>query len=118
MSKTYVLDANAVLSYIEGQPGAMRMVQLFKDARDDNSPALMSVINLGEVFYYMWHKYGEESARSMLADLSRLPIQMVTVDHPYAIEAAGIKARHKIPYVDALAAALAVMRQAVLVTSD
>jgi predicted nucleic acid-binding protein len=118
MRKIYILDANAVLSYIEEQPGAARMAQLFKDARDDKNPTLMSVINLGEVFYYMLQKYGEEPARKTLGSLARLPIQTVPVDYAYAIEAAGIKARHKIPYADALAAGLAVMRQGVLVTSD
>jgi predicted nucleic acid-binding protein len=118
MSKTYVLDANAVLDFIEDGPGAERMEQLFKDASHRGAPVLMSVVNWGEVFYHSWQQRGEESARRTVADLSRLPLELVTVDAPQSLQAGEIKARHKIPYVDCLAAALAMIRQAVLVTSD
>jgi predicted nucleic acid-binding protein len=118
MSKTYVLDANAVLDFVEDGPGAERVEQLFQDARQRNNPVLMSVVNWGEVFYHSWQQRGEESARATLAGLSRLKLELVPVDLPQSMQAGEIKARHKIPYVDCLAAALAIMRQAVLVTSD
>ena len=118
MSKTNVLDANAVLDFVEDGPGAERVEQLFQDARQRNNPVLMSVVNWGEVFYHSWQQRGEESARATLAGLSRLKLELVPVDLPQSMQAGEIKARHKIPYVDCLAAALAIMRQAVLVTSD
>jgi predicted nucleic acid-binding protein len=40
------------------------------------------------------------------------------VDARQSLQAGEMKARHKIPYVDCLAAALALTRNAVLVTSD
>lgn len=118
MSRTYVLDANAVLDFLEDGPGAERMEQLFRDARQRSEPALMSVVNWGEVFYHSWQLRGEESARRTVADLSRLPLELVTVDASQSLQAGEIKARHKIPYVDCLAASLAMIHQAVLVTSD
>jgi predicted nucleic acid-binding protein len=118
MSKIYVLDANAVLDFVDDGPGAGRVEQLFKDARHQGVPLLMSVVNWGEVFYHSWQQRGEESARRTLADLSRLPLELIPVDLPQSLQAGEIKARHKIPYVDSLAAALAMIRQAVLVTSD
>jgi len=118
MSKIYVLDANAVLDFVENGPGADRMEHLLKDAFGQNTPLLMSVVNWGEVFYYSWQKKGEESARRVVAGLVRLPLELVPVDASQALQAGEIKARHKIPYVDCLAAALAMIRQAVLVTSD
>jgi predicted nucleic acid-binding protein len=75
-------------------------------------------VNWGEVFYHSWQKRGEESARRTIANLSRLPIELVAVDVSQSLQAGEIKARHKIPYVDCLAAALAMIRQAILVTSD
>jgi predicted nucleic acid-binding protein len=78
----------------------------------------MSVLNWGEVFYILWQRRGEEKARQTMANLSRLPIELVPVDLPQALKAAEIKAVHKIPYVDCVAAALAEIRQATLVTSD
>jgi len=118
MSKIYVLDANAVLDFVEDGPGAERMERLIKDAARENAPLLMSVVHWGEVFYHSWQQRGEEAARTMLGGLSRLPLRPVPVDLPQSIQAGEIKARHKIPYVDCLAAALAMIREAVLVTSD
>jgi predicted nucleic acid-binding protein len=117
MSRTYVLDANAVLDFVEDGPGASRMERLFKDARH-TTPLLMSVVNWGEVFYHSWQQRGEAFARRTVADLSQFPIELVTVDTPQSLQAGEIKARHKIPYVNCLAAALALARKAVLVTSD
>jgi predicted nucleic acid-binding protein len=118
MSKTYVLDASAVLTFVEDGPGAERMQQLLMDARSSNTALLMSVLNWGEVFYHSWQQRGEESARGLMSDLSQLPIELVSVDLSHVTKAGELKAVHKIPYVDCVAAALAVLNQAVLVTSD
>lgn len=118
MSKTYVLDASAVLNFVEDGPGAERIERLFKDARHSGAPLLMSVLNWGEVFYQSWQHRGEESARRTIAGLARLPIEVVPVDIPQALKAAEFKVVHKIPYVDCVAAALSDLYQATLVTSD
>jgi predicted nucleic acid-binding protein len=117
VNKTYVLDANAVLDFIEDGPGATRMEQLFRDARR-TAPLLMSVVNWGEVFYHSWQQRGEDFARKTIRGLTQLPIELVAVDASQSLQAGEIKARHKIPYVDCLAAALTITREAVLVTSD
>lgn len=118
MSKSYVLDANAVLDFVEDAPGSKRVEQLLNDALHGRSRVLMSVVNWGEVFYHLWQEQGEESARRTLASLSRLPLELVPVDLVQSLQAGEIKARHKIPYVDCIAAGLAILQQAVLVTSD
>lgn len=117
MSKTYVLDANALLDLLTNGPGAERVEHLLKDARPA-APLLVSAVNWGEVFYMSWQRHGEESARQTLADLLHLPIRIVPVDVPQVLRAGELKAAHKIPYVDCFAAALAVLSQATLVTSD
>jgi predicted nucleic acid-binding protein len=116
--KTYVLDASAVLDLLGNGPGASRMQQLLKEAYRLSQPLLTSVANWGEVFYLSWQRYGEQSARETLADLSLLPIKVIAVDLPQALSAGEIKALHKIPYVDCLAAALASLHAAILVTAD
>ncbi len=83
-----------------------------------SNPLLMSVMNWGEVFYISWQRHGEEAARRTIAALSRLPIQTMAVEIAQASKAAEIKALHKIPYVDCLAASLAEIQHATLVTSD
>jgi len=118
MSKSHVLDASAVLDFVEGGFGGKRVEQLFKDALGKRSRVLMSVVNWGEVFRHSWQQHGEESARRLLADLSRLPLELVPVDLSQSLQAGEIKARHKIPDVDCIAAGLAILDQDVLVTSD
>jgi predicted nucleic acid-binding protein len=118
MRRGYVLDASAILDFLENNPGSERTERLFQDSRDQKITLLMSVVNWGEVFYHVWQRHGEESARRALASLSRISIELVPVDERQSLQACEIKVLHKIPYVDSLAAALAVLRQATLVTSD
>jgi predicted nucleic acid-binding protein len=118
MKKTYVLDANAALDFLEGGPGVHRVKQLLKDALEERIRILMSVANLGEVFYHVWPLHGEEGAKRAIGELVLMSVQPVDVDMPQALKAAEIKSRHKIPYVDCLAAALAALRSAILVTGD
>jgi predicted nucleic acid-binding protein len=118
MKKSYVLDANAVLDFVEGGPGAPRVKEILRDALHERTLAMISVLNWGEVFYLLWQRRGEEKARQTMANLSRLPLDLVPVDLIQASKAAEIKAVHKVPYVDCVAAALAESCQAILVTSD
>lgn len=113
-----MLDANAILNLVEDAGGAERVEYLCQDATRQGTLLLVSVANWGEVFYYLWHRHGEEKARRTIGNLSRLPVDLVAVDLAQVLKAGEIKAVHKIPYVDSLAAALAETRQAVLVTLD
>jgi predicted nucleic acid-binding protein len=118
MTKTYVFDANALLDLVEAGPGVGKVEQLLQAALRNQALVLTSVLNWGEVFYLLWQHRGEEKARQTIANLSRLPIQIVVVDFLQALQAGELKALHKIPYVDCVAAALAILHGAVLVTSD
>jgi predicted nucleic acid-binding protein len=115
--KRFVLDANALLDFLENGPAAEKVGRLLQCA-SQQQPLLVSVANWGEVFYLSWQRVGEERARQALAQLSRFPISIVSVDLPQALKAGEIKALHHIPYVDCLAAALAMLNQSTLVTAD
>jgi predicted nucleic acid-binding protein len=116
--KSFVLDASAAIHYLQAGPGAGKFEQLLADARRQQLLLFMSVLNLGEVYYLSWQRAGEEKARKAVASLSHLPIQIVPVDLLQSLKAGELKAVHKVPYVDSVAAALAFQQQATLVTSD
>jgi predicted nucleic acid-binding protein len=116
--KSFVLDASAVIHYLQSGAGAGKLEQLLADARRRQLLLFMSVLNLGEVYYLTWQRAGEEEARQSVASLSHLPIQIIPVDLLQSLKAGELKALHKIPYVDCLAAALAIVQKATLVTSD
>jgi len=118
VSKTYVLDASAMIVLLENRSGENQIERLIKEADRQNVPLLASVVNLGEVFYFSWNRGGKEIVRKALWYLSQLPIQILPVDAPQALKAAELKALHRIPYIDCLAAALASIHQATLVTTD
>lgn len=116
--RSYVLDASAVLDLLENGPGAGRVEQLLAEADKGENVIAMSVLNWGEVFYNIWHHHGEGSARSAIAELSRLPIEIVPVDQEQALKAGEIKTLHKLSFVDCVAGSLAEVRNSTLVTAD
>ena len=118
MKKGYVLDANALLDLVDAGPGAPRVREILQETFHERCLAMISVLNWGEIFYHVWQERGEEKARQTMGNLSRLPLDLVPVDLPQVLKAGEIKAVHKIPYVDCIAAGLAELRQATLVTSD
>lgn len=118
MKKTYVLDASAALDFLEGGPGTDRVKQVLRDALGQKTSVLMSVAHLGEVFYHVWPGHGSEGARRAVNELILMSVRPVDINLEQALKAAEIKSRHKIPYVDCLAAALAELHRAVLVTGD
>jgi predicted nucleic acid-binding protein len=117
-TKTYVLDANAILDYVQQGPGYGTVERLLREAFRSDATLMISVINVGEVFYLLWKIKGEEKARRILDDLTLLPIKIVPVDLTYALRAGELKAIHKIPYADSIAAALALAKGATIVSSD
>lgn len=118
MTRTYVLDASAILDFVNAGSGAHRVRDILREGVQSDTPLLMSVVNWGEVLYILWQKRGEDVARKAIENLSRLSIQPIPVDLEQSLKAGEIKARYKMPYVDCLAAALAMLRQAILVTGD
>lgn len=116
--RDFVLDASAAIDYVQSGSGANKMEQLLADAIHQQLRLHISVLHLAEVFYLTWQKTGEERARETVTRFSRLPIQIVQVDLPQALKAGELKARHKIPFVDCVAAALALQQRATLVTAD
>jgi predicted nucleic acid-binding protein len=118
MNKTYVLDANALLTLLSDSAGAGRVERLIREANQRKHSLAISVANWGEVFYITWLRRGDETARRTMEQLRQLPVQVVPLDLAQALKAAEIKAVHSIPYVDCMAAALATLCGATLVTSD
>jgi predicted nucleic acid-binding protein len=116
--RKYILDANALLDFLDAGPGAQRVRTILHEAHQQRTAVFISVLNWGEVFYLLWQRRGEEKAHRTLAGLLLLPLQIVPVDLAQAMKAGELKAVHKIPYVDCVAAALAIVQKATLVTSD
>jgi predicted nucleic acid-binding protein len=114
-----VLDANALIGFLEGRRGAAEKVRrLFGEALRQDVPLLMSAVNWGEVFYIAWRRHGEAKANEAAMKLQQLPIAVIGVDRERATRAAALKQKHGLGYADAFAAELAIERGAWLATAD
>lgn len=116
--RRYVLDASAAVHFLQAGPGAAKVTELLAEALRQQSMLYISVINLGEAFYLVWQRTGEEEARRAVMRISRLPINIISVDLALALKAGEMKVRHKMAYADSIAAALTTIQSATLVTSD
>lgn len=114
----YVVDASALLRYLDREPGFDRIAQLLKEAARAKCELLVSAVNWGEVISVIYKVHGLSMTRSVSSQIRALPLTIVSVDADYAERAGIMKQDFKLPYADAFAGALAIAREATLVTAD
>lgn len=117
-ARALVLDAWAVIAYLEDEPSAAQVADLIASANEDGLPVYMTVVNAGEVWYNIAREVSEADANDSVKELRDLRIQFVDADWELTQEAARFKSQHKMSYADCYAAALAKVKKADLVTGD
>ncbi len=117
--KEYVLDANAIIRYFKPgkADGNEKVEQLIDGARGGRLNLWMSVVNLGEVFYVLLRGLKDEAALEYIQSLQRA-VLIHEPDANHTIQAARLKHRYKLGYADSFAAALAMEKDATLVSAD
>jgi predicted nucleic acid-binding protein len=113
-----VLDAYALMVYLEKEPGHEKVERYFTTAVEKDEPLLMTTLNYGEVFYIILRECGQPRAQEIESIIQTLPIKLEDVGLDLAREAARFKALKNIAYADCFAAALAKLRRAALLTGD
>lgn len=114
----YVLDASALLRYLDREPGFDRIAALLKQATRGGIRLLVSAVNWGEVVSVLCKVHGLSAARATTSRLRALPLTIVAADADRAEEAGIFKQDFKVPYADAFAGSLAFSERATLVTAD
>jgi PIN domain nuclease of toxin-antitoxin system len=115
---TKVLDSYALMAFFEDEPGADLVRGLIHKAVESDTNLLMSVVNLGEVWYSIARTNSPETADQYIHEIKGLGIEIIDVDWALTRQAAAFKANGNISYGDCFAAALAKSRKADLVTGD
>lgn len=111
-----VLDAFALLAYLEGDRGHARVMELLASSDAD---LLINAVNVGEVFYIVARRRGPHEADYFLnVILPSLPVAVLDNSFADVIDAARLKAAHALSFADCFAAATAVREGAPLVTGD
>jgi ribonuclease VapC len=114
----FVLDSFALLTYLNGESGQARVVEVLTQAQEGRGRALLCTLNLGEILYVIERRRGLVNAQRAQALLESLPMEEILPDRTLILEAAHIKAHHAISYADAFVVALAVRESAVILSGD
>lgn len=116
--KRLVFDTSALLAFLEDGAGADKVEELLWNATTKQQPITMSVASWGLLYKQILHKYGERLANEKFGQLQNLPLKLVQVDSSIAQKGALLSEKHKLSYLDSLAAATAQLNKAVLVTAN
>ena len=95
------------LPFLRDDPGAHQVHDLLVEAEKSDAKLLMTVVNLGEVWYSIARGYSEDTAEAKLREIREMAIEIVDADWNLTRQAAAFKAKGKIAYADCFAAALA-----------
>ncbi len=115
---TKVLDSYAIMAFYEDEPGADLIRNLLLKAEERDLKLLMSVVNLGEIWYSIARITSPVTADHYVNEIHGMAIDIVDVDWQLTRQAAAFKANGNIAYGDCFAAALAKNRKAELITGD
>ena len=118
MSDSYVLDTFAILALLGKEVGSDEVSDLLRQTQAGKVQTVMTWVNMGEVAYIVERRWGKGRLYQVLGWLEATGIEVVAVERELALTAASIKAEHPLAYADTFAAALAVTREATLVTGD
>jgi ribonuclease VapC len=115
---TKVLDSYALMAFFEDEPGADFVRGLLQKAVESDTTLLMTVVNLGEVWYAIARSNSPEIADQYIHEIKGMGVEIVEADWNLTRQAAAFKANGNISYADCFAAALAKLKKAELVTGD
>ena len=104
---TFVLDASAILRFLDGEAGVIRVKEIFRSALRDECKVVVSAVNWGEVIGKLHLRHSPEIASNRSSRLLRKRLEIIPATAERAVRAAILKVTHKIPYADAFGVELA-----------
>jgi len=116
--KNIVLDSVALIAFLRQEKGYLKVKKLLKKAKIGEVKLFLCWLNLGEIYYQVWRKRGQEDAQKTLSLIKKLPIELVSVSNELVLQAAEIKAQFPIALADCFVVALAKEIKAPILTAD
>jgi predicted nucleic acid-binding protein len=114
LENPYVIDSSALLTLIEDEEGADRVQEVLREG-----DVILPWLVLMEVYYISQQENGKPEADRRYALMRHLPVEIIwEMDEPTLLTAARFKAEHRLSFADAVIAALAKRRGAVLLHKD
>ncbi len=119
MKRKRLLDSYALLAYLNKEDGFEKVRNVLANAQESGLPVLMNELNVGETYYILYRKRGQEQAEYFLDTvLAGLPLSMISNDFNAVVSASKIKAQHALSFADCFAVATAQRENAVILTGD
>lgn len=118
MSRPYVLDAFALMAFLNEEPGGERVKELLEGAERGEFPLRMHLVNLIEVYYTVYREDGEARANEVYLWVQRLPITLCPLELGDVARVGAFKGGYPISLADAFAAALTQAQEGIVVTGD
>ena len=113
-SKPYLLDTSALLSFIEDEAGADRVEEVLR-----KTTTMLPWPILMETYYITLQEEGQAEADRRIALIKQLKVIILwDMDEATLLTAARLKAEHRVSLADAIIAAFAMRRDAVLMHKD
>lgn len=75
-----MLNSWAVIAYLEDEDAAAKVADIIADAHDEQIPLLMTVVNVGEVWYIVARQTSAGDADGSIKQLRDLGIEFVDAD--------------------------------------
>jgi predicted nucleic acid-binding protein len=114
-----VLDSWAFLAWLQDEPLAASRVQLLiEQGERDECKLFASIINIGEVYYLLVKRLGEEKAMEFRNTIFKMPVKIVSATDEEVWQAVNFKKAFPISYADGFAASAALTVDATIVTGD
>jgi predicted nucleic acid-binding protein len=118
----YVLDACAVLAFLDKEAGYDKVYEVFRQAETEKATLYMNIINVMEVYYKRIRKKGAEGMKIFTEFMQLAPIHIVSIPaniaDPIFQEASRFKAQGGMSLADAILLATASCNNATVVTCD
>jgi len=119
MANKYILDACALIAFMQQESGFEVIRNILIDAGDNKATVHMNKLNLFEVFYGVRRAEGFAQAENVYNRVLRLPITIIDgISDDVFLEASRIKSSYKMSLADSIALGEASIMGASLVTSD
>lgn len=116
---TWVLDASAVLRYLDHEAGWEKVETLFAAHIESHCLVAISAIQWGEIAGRIRKRSGQFRQNETMKALETMELHIVDITAHRAQHAAAIKVDYKIPYAEAFAVELALdSPEHILVTAD
>ena len=104
---TYVLDASAILRYLDNEAGADRVATIIKAHIAGEARAIVPDLHWGEIAGVVYKRHGTDVMEKVISRLDAFGFESASVTRGRAMDAAIIKVQTGIPYADALGVQLA-----------